>query len=151
MRAFLVWIEDNWFTLLQGVGIVGGLLFTAVSIRRDTKARRVSDLLTLTEHHRDLWSEVHRRPDLSRVLDSEADLVAKPITAAEEKFLFVAIVHFHTGWQLAREASLLTLDVLAADAHWFFNLPIPRAVWEQAKGDRDPLFVRFVEQSRRGQ
>ena len=147
MAAFLVWTEQNWISLTQCVGIVGGLVFTALSVRRDTKARRVSDLLALSKLHRDLWSEVHRRPELSRVMDTEADLVGCPVSAAERTFLFVVITHFHTGWHLARNGALLSLNVLAEDAGWFFSLPIPKAVWAESKNDRDPKFVQFVEAS----
>jgi len=145
--AFLAWTEENWISLIQCAGIVGGLIFTALSIRRDTKARRMSDLLSLSKLHRDLWSEVHRRPELSRVMDTETDLVGCPVTAAEEAFLFVVITHFHTGWHLARNGALLSLNVLAEDAGWFFSLPIPKAVWAESKSDRDQKFVQFVEAS----
>lgn len=117
-------------------------------MRRETDARRVSDMLALSEHHRELWSEVHRRPELSRIMDSETDLIGKPTSAAEEQFLFIVITHFHTGWHLARKGALLTLEVLAEDAGWFFNLPIPRAVWEGTKNDREAEFVAFIEASR---
>lgn len=145
MAAILSWIEGNWFSLLQGAGIVFGLLFTAVSIRRETRTRKASDLLALGQQHRDLWNEVHRRPELGRVLDPNADLVGCPVTSAEENFLLVAIVHFNTGWHLASRGSFLQLSVLAEDAGWFFDLPIPRTVWQRTKRAREPGFVRFVE------
>ena len=147
MAPFLLWLKDNWFPLLQGIGIIAGLFFTAASIRRDTKARKIGDLLALTQQHRELWSEVHRRPDLARIFDADLDLIGFPITAVEEKFLLLVLVHFTTGWQLARQGSMLSLDVLATDVRWFFNLPLPRAVWEQTKAIRDPKFVKFVEKS----
>jgi hypothetical protein len=144
--TFLSWFLQNWFSLLQASGIIGGLLFTAMSVRQATRARRVSDLLTLTNMHRDLWNEAHSRPDLSRVFGLEADLVAQPITVAEERFLNEVIVHFATGWQLARNGSLVTLDAMQADVRNFFSLPIPNAVWRETKKRRDPQFVRFVEE-----
>lgn len=141
------WLKENWFSLAQCVGIVGGLLFTGLSLRRDTKARRASDMLALSEHHRDLWGEAHRRPELRRIMEAEVDFVAAPITFFEEQFLFVVITHFQTGWHLARSGSLLSLEVLSEDAGWFFNLPIPRTVWSATKGGRDSKFVRFIEEA----
>lgn len=139
-----LWLRDNWFPLLQSAGIMGGLLFTALSIRQATNARRVSDLLALTEQHRELWNDVYRRPELSRIF-AAADLVAKPVTIPEERFLNEVIVHFTTGWHLAQRNSLLTMDALKADLRTFFRLPIPRAIWEQTKEGRDPKFVHFME------
>lgn len=145
MAAFLVWLNDNWFILLQSAGIIGSLLFAGSTIRLEAKARKLSDLLALTEQHRELWKEVRERPELARISRADVDLIAHPITEQEEEFLNMVIVHFNTGWLLAREGALLTLEVLAQDAVSFFSLPIPRAVWQQTRQNRDPNFVSFVE------
>lgn len=139
------WFNENWFLLLQSVGIVGGLLFTAFSIIRETRARRTSDLLALAEQHRELWRELREHPELSRVRDANSDPAASPVTTAESEFLNLAIVHFNTGWLLAREGALVTLDSLRRDVRSFFSLPIPRAVWETTKGQRERRFAQFVD------
>jgi hypothetical protein len=140
------WLKRNWFLLLQGVGIIGGLMFATLASRRDVKTRRAGELLTLAQAHRELWGELHRRPELSRIRQPQMDLVGNPLTVAEEEFLNVVIVHFFTGWHLARCGSLVTLDVLATDIQTFFCLPLPHAVWESTKSFRDPAFVRFVDE-----
>ena len=145
VEIFTAWLKDNWFPLVQGIGIIGGLLSTAVAVRQSTKARRVSDWLALSEHHRELWNEVQRRPELGRIFQGEVDLLAHPISVVEERFLNEVILQFHTGWQFAREGGLLRMDELARDARWFFELPIPRSVWKQTRFTRDERFVRFIE------
>jgi hypothetical protein len=142
-----LWFKDNWFPLLQSTGIVCGLFFTAISVRRDTKARRTTDLLVLAQQHRDLWGELHRRPELRRIQQKEADLISAPITPAEEEFLNVVFVHFYTGWLLVSEGAiaLMPIKALAADIQVFFKLPIPNSVWHQTIKSRDPSFVSFVE------
>ena len=145
MATVAVWLANNWFTLLQSLGIIAGLLFTALSLRRNTKARKASDLLTLTKHHRELWSDVYQRPELRRILSTDVDLIGSPITVAEQEFLNVAIVHFNTGWLLAREGALLNMDGLKGDVRGFFSLPIPKAVWNQTRQNRDAKFLGFVE------
>lgn len=144
MAAFLFWLNQNWFSFLQSLGIVGGLWFTAAAIRRDTKARKASDLLKLLEQHRELWSDIHRRPELMRVLSQELDLVAQPISTAEEEFINLVIVHFHTGWMLSCSGSTNSLAALGKDVGSFFTLPLPRKVWEETEHKRDAAFVRFV-------
>jgi hypothetical protein len=138
------WLKQNWFSFSQCVGIVGGLLFTAFSLRDYTKSRRTSFLLSLAEQHRELWSEIHQRPDLGRVLDPNADLVARPMTGAEREFVNLAIVHFNTGWLLSRETSLLSRKGMKGDVRSFFSLPLVKAVWSERRDTRDPQFVRFV-------
>lgn len=145
MGALLIWLRENWFLLLQTLGIVGGLIFTSISIRQSTKARKASDLLTLTREHRELWNEIYSRQELARILRTDVDLVALPIKTDEEHFLNEVIVHFQMGWHLATKSSFLTLDAMRADVKNFFNLPIPRKVWQETKMSRDPKFVSFVE------
>src|SRR5438552_2913476 len=123
MAFLLKWLAENWFPLFQAFGIIGGLLFTSASLRRDTEARRTSDLLALSARHHELWSELHRRTDLQRVLSSEVDLIATPITRAEEEFLKLVFVHFYTGWLLANRGALVSIEALRADARSFFALP----------------------------
>ena len=42
------WLAENSFNLLSAVGIIGGLCFTAHSLRSETKTRRIANLLALT-------------------------------------------------------------------------------------------------------
>jgi hypothetical protein len=146
--GLLLWLENNWFPFLQTVGIVGGLVFTAVTVRQSTRARRASDLLALTDQHRELWNEVYTRAGLERIFATEADLVGKPINVTEERFLNEVIIHFQMGWQLASVGSLLTLDAMKADVRAFFALPLPGKVWQTTKAGRDPKFVKFIEDCR---
>ena len=146
---FAAWMRENWFPLLQGIGIMGGLIFTAISVRQATHARKVSDLLELTKLHHEVWQQASTRAELTRVLARDIDLGANPVTVAEERFLNEVIVLFITGWQLARHGSLLTLDALRADIRGTFKLPIPRAVWQESRTKRDAAFASFVEKSLR--
>ena len=147
--TFLAWLDQNWFNLAQTLGIVGGGVVATLTLRRELRARRMGDYLTMVSQHRDLWSEVHRRPDLARLFEAEIDLVAAPITVAEEEYLNLVIDHFHTGWLLATNRIVLKAEVLAADAREFFSLPLPRRIWDKTRRERDPLFVQFVEDALR--
>lgn len=124
---------------------MGGLLFTAITVRQSTKSRKESNLLALTEAHRDLWSAIYSRPDLSRIFDPAVDLIVRPINLVEERFLNEVIIHFQMGWHLAKKDSFLTMEALESDIRQFFKLPIPHSVWTESKHTRDPHFVAFVE------
>src|SRR5258708_5149420 len=91
--GFLHWFGQNWFVLLQSLGIVGGLLFTAVSLRIDTKVRRVGNLISVTHEHRDIWTQLYQRPELWRVLEQNVDLRKEPLTNEEELFVNLLILH----------------------------------------------------------
>ena len=141
------WLDSNWFNFLQSIGIVGGLAFTAFSLRRENQGRRISDFLALTGHHRELWMEIQRQPGLARVLQAEVNLIDQPITWTEEEFLNLVFVHFQAGWELARRGSILKMNTLRTDAKCFLKLPIPRSVWSKTTVFRDTEFVRFINEA----
>lgn len=87
------WIAENWFDILSAVGIIGGLFFTAVALRSDTKTRKIAHLLTITTNHREIWKEFLRNPHLARVLDPSADVAKQPITLEEKEFVNFVILH----------------------------------------------------------
>src|SRR5687767_4332729 len=100
--GFLNWLRDNWFTLLQSLGIIGGLFFTAISLRVDTKVRRVGNLFAVTKQHREIWTALYSRPDLKRVVDTSANLATKPITDEEELFVNLLILHLASNYHAAK-------------------------------------------------
>ena len=92
------WLAANWFDLLQTLGIVVGLLFTAYAFRKDEKGRKIGNLIAINQQHHEIWRELYDRPDLARVLKKEADVNNAPITDAERLFvnsliLQLSIVH----------------------------------------------------------
>lgn len=147
MGTWRTWLEGNWFSVIQTLGIISGFGLAVITLRRESRSRQIGDYLTMIQQHRELWSEVHRRPELSRILEVEVDLVAAPVTVTEQEFLNLVIDHFYTGWLLATRAVILRLDVLKADAREFFRLPLPLRMWEMTRARRDPAFVRFIEKA----
>ena len=66
---------------------------------------------------------------------------------AEREFLNLVLLHYQTGWTVAKAGALITLAEIKADIRDFFSFPLPRAVWEKTKKLRDRRFVRFVERA----
>lgn len=149
MAALSAWLDQNWFNLVQTLGIMLSSWLTGAALRQEIRTRKHENAFTLAQHHRELWSEVHRRPDLARILSSEVDLLAAPMSVAEEEFLNLVIEHFQTGWLVAQADGFPTLQTLAKDARSFFTLPLPEDVWQSTKKDRDPRFVQFIDKARR--
>jgi hypothetical protein len=143
--GFSGWVAENWFDLLQSVGIISGLLFTAFSLRSETKTRRVSNLLTITKNHRKIWMEFNRQPGLARVLDERADVRQKDITREEEIFVNFIILHLNSTFYAQKSGLVFKLEGLRRDISWFFSLPIPRIIWEKTKLLQNDDFVEFVE------
>lgn len=146
--GFSRWITENWFVILQSAGIIGGLLFTALSLRSETKTRRVSNLLKITENHRKLWTEVMRHPELHRILDERADIRHREVTREEEVFINFVIFHLNSVYYARKSGLVFKLEGLRRDISSFFSLPIPKAVWERTKLLQNDDFVAFVDACR---
>jgi hypothetical protein len=145
--GFLRWFTGNWFIFLQNAGIIGGLLFSGLSLRADTRAWRATNLIAITQNHREIWTQLYTRPELSRILSAHVVLRKKPVTLEEELFVRLLILHLNTSYQAAREGVFTTPERLCADIQHFFSLPIPHAVWQKEKPMQDGDFVGFVESS----
>ncbi|MDR3562008.1 MAG: hypothetical protein P4N59_11320 [Negativicutes bacterium] len=144
MADILSWVKSEWFSVVQTVGVVGGLIFTGITIGRDAKAKEVANALAFAERHRQFWSEAIERPELHRVFVENADLGKEPMTAAVEIFLNLAFVQYETGWLIAKKIDSSDLKPLKSDVRKFFALPLPHAAWEKNSDCHHPRFVRFV-------
>jgi hypothetical protein len=147
MGALSSWVDGNWFNFIQTAGIISSLWLATAAASREAKAKEIENLLSLSEHHRELWKTVAQRKDLARIFQPDADALLIPATVEETEFLNLVIVHFQTGWWIARAGGITTLKELKADARSFFALPLPRTVWEKTKSARNPKFVKFVERA----
>jgi hypothetical protein len=142
------WIANNWFDLLSSLGIIGGLWFTAISLHSETKTRRVENLFSAIQNHRELWNDFYRRPELSRVLDASADVVKHPPTREEEGFVKLVIQHTNSVYQAIQNGLVIEPEGVRRDVCSFFSLPIPNAVWGNVKILQNNDFVIFVESCR---
>lgn len=139
------WILENWFALLSAVGIVGGLIFTAISFRSETKTRRIANLLTITANHREVWREYANNPQMKRVLEASVNLTKQPITPDEEVFVNLMLLHISSVYYAMKDELVIQLEGLRRDVSQFLSLPIPRAIWEKSKLVQNDDFITFVE------
>ncbi len=144
----LRWITENWIVVLNAIGVVGGLLFTAFSVRSEARTRRISNLLTITANHREIWAELYDRPGLARVLDPAVNVAKKPVRQDEEIFVIFVILHVYSVYRAMKDGLFVKLKGLSKDIGWLFSLPIPHAIWEKMKALQNDDFVKFVEECR---
>jgi len=138
------------FTLLSAAGVLTGILFGILTIRDDTKTRRISNLLAITSNHRELWQWYSESSFLKRVLDEKVNLLEKPVTRGEAEFVNMVILHTSSAHYAMIDRLVIDLERLREDVHDFFILPIPTAVWEKSKKYQNEDFVEFIEECRDG-
>ena len=143
--GLLQWVAQNWFALFESAGITGGLLFTAVTLRADAQARRIGNLIAITQHHEEIWTHLFTHPELARVLDKAVNLKSAPVTNEEELFVNLLIMHLNSAYHAMQTGMFMKPEGLQRDIQMFFSLPIPFSVWEQSKAFQDADFVKFVE------
>jgi hypothetical protein len=139
------WIFANWSELLQNVGIIAGLIFTAHSIRRDSSARKIGNLIALSERHHAIWKQIYDRPELARILDETPPLKTKPVTFEEHRFVTSIVVHLYAVHWAIKAKMFVKPEGLHKDIKSLFRLPIPFEVWGRLRPFQDEDFVRFVE------
>jgi len=142
------WLANNSFNLLSAVGIIGSLWFTAISLRSETKTRRIANLLTITANHREVWKTFVDNKDLARVLDPSADTVKQPVTDAERMFVTFVTFQMSSTFYAMNDRLVVQVEGLRRDIAKFFSKPIPGEVWGKIKALQNDDFVAFVEACR---
>jgi hypothetical protein len=143
--ALTDWMSHNWFALVQSGVPTAGLLLIGIALLLEARARRVGNLIQLTQQHRDLWERMYSQPELSRILNPNADLQKMGVTAEEEIFVVFIILHLSSTYYAMRSGFFRRPHGLRKDIERFFSLPIPRTVWEKVKVLQEPPFAKFVE------
>jgi hypothetical protein len=141
------WISQNFFNLFSAAGIIGGLWFTAISLRSETKTRRVANLLTITANHREVWKEFFGKPELARVIEPSADVGKQPVTPAEEFFVHMVISNTSSMYEALKNELVTKQEGLRRDVKSFFSLPVPNAVWIKTKLLQNQDFAAFIDSS----
>ena len=141
----LGWVVGHGFDILQTASILTGFFTAAYTIRTNTRERKIGNLFALTTAHREIWSRLYEREELSRVLSESVNLRREPITSEEELFVHTLILHLRAAFKARDLGMQFDDDAVAADIRQFFNRPIPHTVWERSKVFQDREFVDFVE------
>lgn len=145
MTEFMHWLSASIFQLVESTALIGSLAFTAISLRADLKSRKAENLIRITENHRTLWLHFQDHPELSRVLEAHADLVAHPVTPQEQRFVILIILHLFTTYKTMKSGLYPKLDGVEEDVGSLFTLPIPSTCWKRVRPLQDRDFVAFVD------
>lgn len=144
------WLVHHGESLLETIGIIGGLLFTGIALHRDSRARRVENLFTITQHHREIWRMGAENPSLARVLIADRDVLNEPPSQQERLFVRSLILHLGTVYRAIKLDEMLQPQGMDDDIRAFFLKPVPKLVWSEEKLYQDHDFVIYVEKQIKG-
>jgi len=138
------WLASNWFTLIQTAGVIGGLFYSSTALLLDARVRRTEVILALTEAHREIWERLIEQPELTRILDPDADIRTSPPTHAERRFVLLVILHLDSVRIAIKERAYAASPGMREDLREFFALPIPGAIANSALPYQDSEFQEFL-------
>jgi hypothetical protein len=139
------WLAEHWFDLAQTTGIIGGLLFTALALYRDEKARMITNTIAVNEQYSQIWHEFYERPELARILKKDVDLNQQPVSNDEALFVKTLLLHLDVVRRTMAAGIFVKIQGLQKDIRDFLTLPIPKYIWDKIKPFQDRDFVAFVE------
>ena len=138
-------MESYWFSLAQTTFTGVGFLLMGLGLLQEARARRVANLIQLTQQHRDLWERMYTQPGLGRILIPNIDLSQLTISPEEEMFVVFVILHLSSFYYARRAGFFESPHGLRKDVQRFLSLPIPYRVWLKVRDLQERTFVKFVE------
>jgi hypothetical protein len=140
-----IWDGRAWFDLLQTAALLVGLFATVHTLREENRSRKLGNAISLTANHREIWMTMIQHPKLGRVLNAKVNLVKHPPTMEEELFVQMLILHLRTALT-ARKLRLEPGDEnFEVDIRDFFQLKIPRAIWERTRVYQGEELARVID------
>lgn len=139
-------LKANWFDLLQSVGIIIGFVYTARAFSLDQRFRQAALVLDIASAHRRIWGKLSETTGLKRLLDREPDLISQPVTADEEHFVMLVLLHLASVHQAIELRLLRRWPGLERDIRRFFSRPIPQLVLRKYLALQPLSFREYLRQ-----
>lgn len=102
MADFISYVRENWLNVVTATGVIGSLWIGIKKSNRDAKDKADEKLERAGDRHVELWTRMSKEPGLKRILQTELDVRAEPISVEEEEFINLVMVHFLKTWRLAK-------------------------------------------------
>lgn len=145
------WIElkpISSFQAAQLLLIAGGLGFTAIQVRRTARSVRVTNLLSLTRNHRELWGTILEAPQLRAVLHSTRAVTSSADLSLEERLLVnFFLLHMASAYELQRHRMITRNRAFGRDMAGLVCLPAFEVLWRENAHFHPPRFRRFLNRA----
>lgn len=139
------WIADSGWLLVERGVFVASFLFAALSLRSNTRERRLQNLLTFTDRHQKVLGGILAHP---RILDPKGSAVSP--TQQEIHAVNFLFLHLKSAFEAHRAGLYRLPENLDADIRLTLSYPLTREIWEKVKQSHSKQFVAFVERAREG-
>jgi hypothetical protein len=129
-------------TWIQTIAVLLALVFSGIATRQAARATRVSNILAMNEHHRELWIELVHTPALSRIFESSPN-PPEP-TDVERRFIVLVIRHMVT-WRECVLFGGVPAGADARDAAEILSRPLCTKVWLEVRSFQPASFQKWAD------
>ena len=140
------WFEENWFSLIQTIGILSGFLLAARSLSLDRGIRKTEILIQLTESHREIWESFLDKADLEATLEPYRNLDGHPISFSEKRFVTSVVLHMAMVHRASQHDVFQPWEGLRRDIREFLSLPVPGEVFKGLRRYQEAEFLAFIDE-----
>lgn len=145
----IFYVDQKYFLpLFQTSGIVFSIWIGIYNIRRAVRLEKLRSLSDMTKSNRDILTfYISNQEKLSRVFANTLiiDLDIEPVSIQEKIYINILILHFNVIFNSLENNVSSEIEKLEIDIGGFLILPLPNAVWNQAKIYQNGNFVKFVD------
>jgi hypothetical protein len=139
------WFEQNWFSLIQTIGILSGFLLAARSLALDRGIRKTEILMQLTESHREIWEGFLDDANLEATLNPYRKIETHPISFAEKRFVTSVLLHMAMVHRASLHGVFEPWQGLKLDIYEFLQLPVPQEVFRTIRPYQEQAFLDFID------
>lgn len=139
------WLKHDWFTLVQSAGIIGTLLITLYTLRRDAWSRKITNYLSLISYHRDIWRITIEKPQLNRIKSFDQSLTERALTDEERQFLTFVFLHITCSYEMQKHHAMPSIQMLSYDIAELTRAPLVKRFWEENKRYYNDDVVQFID------
>lgn len=147
------YIINNAGNIIQSLGVILTLLFTAVQIRTANKINKFNTVMAIAQAHKELWSKTLDNTDLARfnLPDDKIDITSTPVNEAEEMFAILIISHMNMVYHANRMGIFPLSDAQTSGMVELINSPIVKKVWTDIIPYQEIGYVKFMSRLERRQ
>lgn len=140
------WFEENWFSLIQTIGILSGFLLAARSLTLDRGIRKTEILIQLTESHREIWEGFLDKADLEATLEPYRKIDSHPVSFSEKRFVTSVLLHIAMVHRASQHDVFQPWEGLKRDIREFLSLPVPGEVFKSLRPYQEAEFLAFIDE-----
>jgi hypothetical protein len=138
---------SDLFGIVESIGIIASIAIATYSIVAQRRAQQVSNYMTITAYHREIWKMPFDNPALGELFNPHFNRELLSLTYEEKQFLSFVFLHAASTFELSKQKNIVEVEGLRQDISDVLKLPAPKQFWSANKKYYNKAFVKFVDEA----